>query len=150
MSTLVAVALLPEEGGVCLIVTDLTRQKAYEAMVAAQALERSILEQAIDAIVLCDLDGRVIRASRAALELCSQNPLLLPFAESFPLESDGRPPDLAAALYGPVRGAEYNLRRPGVARRDGAAERGARHRRGRDSARLRRYDDRHHRAARGR
>jgi PAS domain S-box-containing protein len=115
MSTLVAVALLPEEGGVCLIVTDLTRQKAYEAMVAAQALERSILEQAVDAIVLCDLDGRVIRASRAALELCSQNPLLLPFAESFPLESDGRPPDLAAALYGPVRGAEYNLRRPGVA-----------------------------------
>ncbi len=114
VSTLVAVALLPEEGGICLIVTDLTRQKAYEAMVAAQALERSILEQAVDAIVLCDLDGRVIRASRAALELCSQNPLLLSFAESFALESDGKPPDLSAALHGPIRGAEYNLRRSGA------------------------------------
>jgi PAS domain S-box-containing protein len=115
ISTLVAVALLPEEGGVCLIVTDLTKQKAYEAMVAAQALERSILEQAVDAIVLCDGDGRVIRASRAALELASQNPLLLPFAESFALESDDGPPDLKAALRGgPIRGAEYTLRRPGA------------------------------------
>ena len=65
---------LPEEGGVCLIVTDLTAQKAYEAMINAQALERSILEQAVDAIVVCDPGGRVIRASRAALELCGRNP----------------------------------------------------------------------------
>jgi PAS domain S-box-containing protein len=114
ISTLVAVALLPEEGGVCLIVTDLTKQKTYEAMVAAQTLERSILEQAVDAIVLCDLDGRVIRASRAALELASQNPLLLPFASSFALESNGGPPDLASVCHGaPLRGAEYTLRRPG-------------------------------------
>ena len=41
VAVLVSVALLPEEGGVvCLIVTDLTSQKAHEAMVAAQALER--------------------------------------------------------------------------------------------------------------
>jgi PAS domain S-box-containing protein len=115
ISTLVAVALLPEEGGVCLIVTDLTKQKAYEALVAAQALERSILEQAVDAIVLCDADGRVIRASRAALELCGQNPLLLPFSEGFPLESANGPPDLKHVfLGGTLRGAEYTLRPPGL------------------------------------
>ena len=52
-------------------------------MVAAQALERSILEQAVDAIVVCDPDTRVIRASRAALELCGRNPILLRFGEAF-------------------------------------------------------------------
>jgi PAS domain S-box-containing protein len=115
ISTLVAVALLPEEGGVCLIVTDLTKQKAYEAMVAAQALERSILEQAVDAIVLCDGDGRVVRASRAALELCGQNPLLTQFHETFPLQSANGPPDLTQVLHGgTLRGAEFTLRRPGV------------------------------------
>jgi PAS domain S-box-containing protein len=114
IATLVAVALLPEEGGICLMVTDLTRQKAYETMVAAQALERSILEQAIDAIVLCDAEGRVVRASRAALDLCNHNPLLLSFAQSFPLESPFGPPDLGAVLRGAtVRGAEYTLSRPG-------------------------------------
>jgi PAS domain S-box-containing protein len=113
---LVAVALLPEEGGVCLIVTDLTAQKAYEAMVEAQALERSILEQAVDAIVLCDLDGRVIRASRAALELCTRNPLLLPFDSTFRLEGVRGAPDLAAVMRAgsTVRAEEYTLCRPGM------------------------------------
>src|SRR5262249_25058036 len=110
---LVSVALLPEEGGVCLIVTDLTSQKAYEAMAAAQALERSILEQAVDAIVVCDPDGRVVRASRAALDLCTRNPLLLPFVEAFHLTGERGAPDLAAVMRGqPLRGAEYLLTRP--------------------------------------
>jgi PAS domain S-box-containing protein len=113
---LVGVALLPEEGGVCLIVTDLTTQKAYEAMVAAQALERSILEQAVDAIVLCDLDGRVIRASRAALELCTRNPLLLPFDATFRLEGVRGAPDLSAVMRAgsTLRAEEYTLTRPGT------------------------------------
>jgi PAS domain S-box-containing protein len=113
---LVAVALLPEEGGVCLIVTDLTTQKTYEAMVDAQALERSILEQAVDAIVLCDLDGRVIRASRAALELCRCNPLLLPFDSTFKLEGVRGAPDLAAVMRAgsTLRAEEYTLTRTGM------------------------------------
>jgi PAS domain S-box-containing protein len=112
---LVGVALLPEEGGVCLIVTDLTAQKAYEAILAAQALERSILDQAIDAIVLCDSEGRVIRASRAAFDLCGANPLLRRFEEVFPLAApDGLPPDVHAVQTGAttLRGLEYTLRRP--------------------------------------
>jgi PAS domain S-box-containing protein len=113
---LVGVALLPEEGGVCLIVTDLTTQKAYEAMVAAQTLERSILEQAVDAIVLCDLDRRVIRASRAALELCTRNPLLLPFDATFALHGARGTPDLGAVMRGgsPLRAEEYTLTRPSM------------------------------------
>jgi len=115
VATLVSVALLPEEGGVCLIVTDLTAQKAYEAIVAAQALERSILEQAVDAIVVCDPGGRVIRASRAALELCGRNPMLLPFAQSFHLTSERGAPDLEAVMRGvPLHGAEFVITRSDV------------------------------------
>jgi PAS domain S-box-containing protein len=115
VAALVSVALLPEEGGVCLIVTDLTTQKAYEAIVAAQALERSILEQAVDAIVVCDPDGRVIRASRAALALCGRNPMLLPFTHSFHLEGERGAPDLGAVMRGvPLHGAEFVLTRPDI------------------------------------
>jgi PAS domain S-box-containing protein len=117
VAVLVSVALLPEEGGVCLIVTDLTTQKAYEAMVAAQALERSILEQAMDAIVVCDTDARVIRASQAALVLCGRNPMLLPFADAFPLTGERGAPDLDAVMRGvPLHGAEYVLTRAALPR----------------------------------
>jgi PAS domain S-box-containing protein len=108
---LVAIAMLPDEGGVCLIVTDLTAQKAYEAIVAAEALERSILDQAVDAIVLCDPLGRVARASRAAFELCTYNPLLQPFSQAFPLQGAAGAPDLAAVIAGAttLHGQEYTL-----------------------------------------
>jgi PAS domain S-box-containing protein len=109
---LLAVAMLPDEGGVCLIVTDLTAQQAYEAIVAAEALERSILDQAVDAIVLCDPFGRVARASRAAFDLCAGNPLLQPFAQAFRLQSADGAPDLPAVIAGAttLHGSEYTLR----------------------------------------
>jgi signal transduction histidine kinase len=69
----------------CLVATDLRAQKRNEEIVAAEQLARSVLEQAADAIVVCDEGGRVIRASRAAAELCGRNPLLVPFEEAFPL-----------------------------------------------------------------
>src|SRR5262249_23174085 len=49
-----------EEGaaGLCLMVTDLTEQKRHEALVAAEALTRSVLEQAVDVIVVCDGSGK--------------------------------------------------------------------------------------------
>jgi signal transduction histidine kinase len=109
---LAAVAMLPVDGGVCLIVTDLTPQRAYESVVAAQAFERSILDQALDAILQLDAGGRVIRASRAAFELCGRNPLLLPFIDAFPLDCPEGAPDLAPVLGGTaaLRSREYSLR----------------------------------------
>src|SRR5690606_10575557 len=95
------------------IVTDLTAQRAYEAIVASHTLERSILEQAADGIVVCDPAGRITRASRAACELCTGNPSLQPFTACFALDSPSGPPDLDAVLRGAVtlRGKEYTLRR---------------------------------------
>lgn len=74
----------------CLVATDLTEQKRNEAIVAAEKLARSILEQAAEAIVVCDEKGQIMRASAAAYGLCSENPLGQPFACAFPLQqADG-------------------------------------------------------------
>ena len=113
LSVLVTVNRLVEEPGmVCLLLTDLTDRKREEALIAAETLSRSILDQAVDAIVVCDANGRVIRASRTAHQLCSGNPLLQPFSEVFPLESELGAPDLSAVLAGrPLHGLEGVLRR---------------------------------------
>ena len=51
-------------------VFSLTEQKLHEQIVAAEQLARLILEQAAGAIVVCDEQGRVIRASQAAQGFC--------------------------------------------------------------------------------
>jgi two-component sensor histidine kinase/PAS domain-containing protein len=73
---------------ICLIVTDLTEQKRNEEIVADERLARSILENAAEAIVVCNTEGHILRVSQAAHRLCGQNPLLQPFAAMFPLEFD--------------------------------------------------------------
>lgn len=67
-----------------LVITDLTEQKRNEEIVAAEKLARSILEQAAEAIVVCDEGGRIIRASRMAHRLCDKNPIFQPFDAVFP------------------------------------------------------------------
>jgi PAS domain S-box-containing protein len=74
-----------EGGGVCLLITDLTRQKQHEELIAAENLARSMLQQAADAVVVCDPEGRVAFASPAAHDLCGRNPLGHEFSELFPL-----------------------------------------------------------------
>ena len=69
--------------GVSVVVTDLTQQKRNEENMASEILARSIIEQAGEAIVVCDEVGRIIRASRLAHQLCGENPLLKPFNELF-------------------------------------------------------------------
>jgi PAS domain S-box-containing protein len=109
----------------CLIATDLRAQKRSEEIVAAERLARSVLEQAAEAIVVCDEQGRVIRASSAASDLCGRNPLLRTFDEAFTLDfaaAQGagagphsvRPGRLAAeVLHGKVLwAAPATLRRP--------------------------------------
>ena len=91
-----------EEKLFCLVISDLTDKKRHEALVSAEALGRAILEQAVDATVVCDTRGRVIRASEAAHELCGCNPLLQPFNSVFRLDSDDGKPDLDAVFGGQI------------------------------------------------
>jgi two-component system, sporulation sensor kinase E len=69
----------------CLTATDLTEQKRHEEMIAFDRLARSILEQAVDVIVVCDQSGLIIQASQAAHELSGFNVLHRSFEEAFPL-----------------------------------------------------------------
>ncbi len=59
----------------CMIVTDLTEQKRTHAMIAAEKLARSILEQAAEAILVLDAAGRIVRASESA-DLLAGEPVL--------------------------------------------------------------------------
>jgi PAS domain S-box-containing protein len=70
---------------VSLVVTDLTQKRRNEEIVASERLARSIIEQAGEAILVCDEGGRVIRASRLTHQLCGGNPLLKTFDELFQL-----------------------------------------------------------------
>ncbi|MBI5531340.1 MAG: PAS domain S-box protein [Deltaproteobacteria bacterium] len=91
----------------CLVAADLRAQKRSEQILLAERLARSVLEQAAEAIVVCDEHGRVTRASTAAIEMCGRNPLLLSFDEAFPIA----PGFAAEILQGKtLRGAEATLR----------------------------------------
>ncbi|MBK5963285.1 diguanylate cyclase [Thiocystis minor] len=101
---------------VCLVATDLTEQKRSEALVvAAEKLARSILEQAAEAIVVCDHSTRIIRASGVAHVLCGENPLDQPFERVFPLQqADGAPFSLREIVNaGQRRWVEVRLERTG-------------------------------------
>ncbi len=99
----------------CLVLTDLTEQKRQEQIVAAERLARLILEQVAEAIVVCDEQGRVIRASQAAQQFCDGNPLQRPFAEVVPLRTDASDPfNLAPVLQGEtLRNVDVVLDRQG-------------------------------------
>ena len=52
---------------------------------AEEGLARAVLGLAAEAIVVCDAQGRIVRASRAAEQLCGRDPLLAPFDGLFSL-----------------------------------------------------------------
>ena len=76
---------IDETSCLCLTATDLTEQKHHEEMIAFDKLARSILEQAVDVIVVCDESGVIVQASQAAHELSGFNVLHRTFEEAFPL-----------------------------------------------------------------
>jgi PAS domain S-box-containing protein len=76
----------------CLVATDLTEKKRSEEIVAAEKLARSILDQAGEAIVVCDEDFRIIRASKAAETLAGEPVLYKYFDLVFPLFDDQKVP----------------------------------------------------------
>ncbi|MEO6975819.1 MAG: PAS domain S-box protein, partial [Gallionella sp.] len=88
-----SVSRLHQDGmpdSLCMVATDLTEQKRNEAILAADKLEHAILEQAADAIVICDETGRIIRASKQAQSFYGQDMIGQQFEQVFPLrQSDG-------------------------------------------------------------
>ena len=82
---------------ISLVITDLTEQKRHEKIVASEAFSSSILDQAADAVVVCDESGRIIRTNRAAQRLCGTNPLFEPFDAAFPLQLPIEPSVVDAA-----------------------------------------------------
>gem|GEM_PF-1255184 len=69
----------------CLLVTDLREQKKSEEIVASEKLARAIIEQAAEAIVVCDDRGRIIRFSNAASRICRRDLLMHHFDNEFDL-----------------------------------------------------------------
>jgi len=70
---------------ICVVITDLTEQRHYEAMVQKGELSRLILEQAAEAIVVIDARGMILRASESAQKLAGKHILLQPFDAAFQL-----------------------------------------------------------------
>jgi PAS domain S-box-containing protein len=92
--------------GVSVIVTNLAAQKRNEQVVASERLASAILDQAAEAIIVCDTNGIVTRASLAARELSADEALRQHVFASFPLrgaEGGSRPLHPASrALAGEV------------------------------------------------
>lgn len=79
-------------GAVCMVVTDLTEQKRDAAMLAEERLIAQILDQASEIHVLCDHQGRIIRASKSTHRLLGSIPIFETFDEAFGLlYPDGTP-----------------------------------------------------------
>jgi PAS domain S-box-containing protein len=75
-----------EPARVSVIVTDLSEQKRrYQEIVALEAFSSAIIEQAMDGIVVCNNEGRIIRANQAAHHLAGMNPISEEFGKVYPL-----------------------------------------------------------------
>jgi len=96
---------LAADGGISVVITDLRQQKRNEEIMASEQLARSIIEQAGEAIIVCDEAGRVIRVSRLAHQLCGRNPLLKQFDELFHLLIAET--DCLFSVATPIHGGSY-------------------------------------------
>ncbi|MCF8105636.1 MAG: PAS domain S-box protein, partial [Desulfohalobiaceae bacterium] len=70
---------------VSMLVTDLTGQKINEAIIAEGRLANNILDHVAEAIVVCNMEGGIIRASKAAFRLCDCLPLYRRFHDVLPV-----------------------------------------------------------------
>ena len=74
--------------GTSVVVTDLSHQKKQAEVLASERLARAILDQAAEAILVCDGDGRVTHASRQSELLCGRYPVSQPLCDLFPLQGE--------------------------------------------------------------
>ncbi|MFP3868606.1 MAG: PAS domain S-box protein [Desulfobacteraceae bacterium] len=97
---------------VCLVVTDLTEQKRQEEILAVGRLCRAILEQAEQAIVVCNARGIITHASQAAQRLRG-NLLMQQVEKALPLRlpvqanATGHPAEEAFPLARVLQGEIY-------------------------------------------
>ena len=90
-----------ETGGintVCAVITDLTEQRHYEAMVKDGELSRSILDQAVESIVVIDARGKILRVSESARKLAGRDVLLRHFDSVFEFWERGQRVDAPRLL----------------------------------------------------
>jgi PAS domain S-box-containing protein len=94
-------ATIDDTTSICLVATDLTAQKRNEEIVASEKLARSILDQAVEAIVVCDKEGIIIRANPVARKLLRSVTSGALFECAAPLILDsGEPFSIDAVLAG--------------------------------------------------
>jgi len=84
----VSISILNQKGVEvgCLIVTDLSEQKRDEDLISQERLTRLLLEQAAESIIVCDHQGKIIRASQEAHKILGKNLLLSHFDDIINLE----------------------------------------------------------------
>ncbi|VXD22690.1 putative Diguanylate cyclase [Planktothrix serta PCC 8927] len=70
----------------CLIVTDLSEQKRDEEIISQERLTRLLLEKAAESIIVCNHQGKIIRASEEAHRILGKNLLLSNFDDMIKLE----------------------------------------------------------------
>ena len=78
------------------------RKRRHEALAEAEALSRSILDQAVDAVVVCDLRGDVFGPARARTPSAGAIPAWYTFLSVFPLAGGPEPLDFTAIQQGRV------------------------------------------------
>ncbi|VVB62905.1 Methanogenesis regulatory histidine kinase FilI [uncultured archaeon] len=71
----------------CIVVTDLTEQKQKEEIIASEKLARSIIEQATEAVVVCNNKGNIFRFSNAVPRILGCDPSLKRFDDLFNLHT---------------------------------------------------------------
>ena len=69
----------------CLVTRDLTEEKSMSEIVRSDELSRIVFEQAGEAIVVCDADGKILRANRKASDLALESPDQKLIGEAFTL-----------------------------------------------------------------
>lgn len=93
-------------------------EENYRLILAEEELSRAILDQAEQAIIVCDEKGVIIRASEVAKTFCGANPILKSFEDVFPQcfgqEKIAEEFSLARILAGEVfRGVEVTYSKQG-------------------------------------
>ena len=68
-----------------MVITDLSERRRSDAVHADAKLSRAILDQAADAIVVCDHSGNIIRANAPAMAIRGANPIGEAFEKAYPL-----------------------------------------------------------------